>query len=261
MAHEWHYYSPNNRHWPLTKFNNKGVYIEEGGFPELVSTRQDSGLVVPGLPGQILLPDGQINPMTGTMTVVVDGPRVGLTNEEVFVAWNEDWDDVDEGTLVVEWTKPGHLSTKVRLAGDGMAGTPPYRLNEHEQDYFTFSMSIVADSGAWVWTQRETGPQVTIHNTGRSTIYPRLTWRYAGTVTMPSGMVLDLPAVDGPRTIDFEPRESNVVTDVDGNIDRATWSKLRGGFTEGVPRGAKRTYTIPTTAALTWDTSVRDAWR
>lgn len=122
-------------------------------------------------------------------------------------------------------------------------------------------MPIVADSGVWVWTQRETGPSVTIHNTGRSTIYPRLTWRDAGTAKMPSGMAINLPAVGGPRTIDFKPRESNVVTDVDGNIDHETWSKLRGAFTEGVPRGARRTYMIPPTAALTWDTSVRDAWR
>lgn len=256
----WHYYSPDNRHWELTNPWHDGVYIETGGWPELVSTRQDSTLVVPGHRGQILRPDeSQVNPMTGTMNVVVDGSFVNRNTADVFVEWVESWDDMECGTLVVDWTKPGHISTKVRLPGDGIISQPEDQ--PEVMDFIRLSVPIIADSGAWTWTQKESGPTVTIDNTGRDICYPRLTWRYAGPVTMPSGMVINLPAVDGPRILDFDPQESLVVTDLDGTIDYATWRKVRGFNVEGVPRRAKRTYTLPSSASLTWDLTIRDPWR
>lgn len=103
---EWEYFSPEGRAWPLTPASHHGVFIEEGGFPELAAHQGEAV-------------------MSGQVQVVVAGPTVGRGNAEVMAEFRQDFDDELYGTWVARSDDfLGELSARVRLAPEGLISQP-----------------------------------------------------------------------------------------------------------------------------------------
>lgn len=238
----WEYFSPEGRAWPLTKFSHRGVYIEEGGFPELVASR-----------------GGEV--MSGQLLVVVDGPSVGRSNAEVLAEFRQDFDDELYGTLVARSDDfLGELSARVRLAPDSSIPFP--EVQPDERGFVQFSVPVESDRARWVCEESYGGPVCEVENYGVGPCFPRVVWSGSGgRLVMPSGASLVLPAVSEPRVIDFDPRRSGYVTDLEGREDRELWVQLRGFYFEGVPRRARRRFVIPDGARLIAPVAVREPWR
>lgn len=238
---EWEYFSPEGRAWPLTPASHHGVFIEEGGFPDLVAHRGETV-------------------MSGEMRVVVAGPNVGRGNGEVMADFRQDFDDDVYGTLVARSDDfLGELSARVRLSPEGFISQP--EAQPDERGYVQLSVPLESDRDRWVCEDSYGGMVCVVENYGVGPLYPRVVWTSGGSVVMPSGASLALPTVSEPRVIDFHPRRSGYVTDVEGNEDRDLWVRLRGFYFEGVPRRARRRFVIPSGATLVAPVPMREPWR
>lgn len=238
---KWEYFSPEGRHWPLTDWEHQGVYIEEGGFPELA------------------VQSGQ-RTMSGAINVVVDGSAVGRSNGEVMAEFRHDFDDEIYGTLVASSDDLlGTLSARIRLGSEGVITLPPTQPDEH--GFVQFTVPVESDQARWVTEERYMGPTCLVENFGVDTVWPKVMWTSGGALTMPSGAQLRLPAVRAPRVVDFHPDRSGLVTDLDGVVDRELWVQLRGFYFEGVPRRAVRQFGIPAGASLIAAVPQREPWR
>ena len=238
---DWEYFSPEGRAWPLTPAEHHGVFIEEGGFPELAALR-----------GELV--------MSGQMQVVVAGPSVGRSNAEVMAEFRQDFDDELYGTLVARSDDfLGELSARVRLAPEGWISVP--EAQPDERGYVQLSVPLESDRDRWVAEGTYAGPVCMVENYGVVPLHPRVVWTRGGSVVMPSGAGFVLPTVPEPRVIDFDPRRSGLVTDLAGEVDHDLWVKLRGFYFEGVPRREVRRFVIPAGATLVAPVPMREPWR
>lgn len=237
----WEYFSPEGRHWPLTSWEHRGVFIEEGGFPELA------------------VQHGQ-RTMSGALNVVVDGAAVGRPNADVMSEFRQDFDDEVYGTLVASSDDQlGALSARVRLSPEGVVSFPT--VQPDEVGFVQFSVPLESDQSRWVVEDTYSGPVCRVENYGVDVVWPRVVWTTGGTLLMPSKAGVVLPTVRAPRVIDFHPERSGLVTDLEGNVDRDLWVQLRGFYFEGVPRRAVRQYSIPSGASLIAAVPQREPWR
>lgn len=238
---EWEYFSPEGRAWPLTPASHHGVFIEEGGFPELAAHQGEAV-------------------MSGQLLVVVDGPSVGRSNAEVMAEFRQDFDDELFGTLVARSDDfLGEVSARVRLSPEGLISQPVAQPDE--RGFVQLSVPLASDRDRWVAEGTYSGPACMVENYGVGMLWPRVVWQRGGQVLLPSGASLVLPGVSEPRVIDFHPRRSGLVTDLAGEVDHDLWVRLRGFYFEGVPRRAVRRFVIPAGARLVAPVPMREPWR
>lgn len=261
--HEWHYYSPAGRHWPLIDAQeSQGAYIEKNGITGLKGTVTESDTVVAGRAGVVShREDDQFGKITGSLSVIIH-PHDRKTTPEIEAEFRADWSRHHPGTLVAKRADNGlpDLSLPVRL-GPGLISHPEKNPGPNEQ--IRLIVDVVGDRGLWPEPHTEPGPIVTVENYGEDKVYPRITWGPGpATITSPSGAIFPLPAVSGERTTYLDPFESGVVTDLDGEIDHDAWDLVAGLlFPEGVPPGQSRTWTLTNKASMSWDIGIADPWR
>ena len=239
---EFEYFSPEGRAWPLAARGHHGVFIDEGGMPNLAVRRGEPV-------------------MSGEIQVTVAGKLVGRSNADVMADFRQDFDDDLYGTFVARSDEFfGELMTLVRLAPEASISDPGWQPDS--RGFVQFSVPVESDRQRWVSSERLDGPSCVVENYGVGTmLWPRAMWTRGGLVVMPSGARFTLPTVSEPRVIDFHPSRSGLVTDLAGEIDHDLWVRLRGFYFEGVPRRARRKFVIPSGAQLFVDVEHREPWR
>lgn len=254
------YTSPTGRVWWIAAAGARdGVVLQRGGIAGLVGQVEETPLAGWGVPGQVVDVQ-QVGAMLGTLVVDLY-PADGMPVAAVSSAWRSSWSRSPDsaGLLAIASPTMGPLTTRVRLADS----LPPLTVDPAELPQIEgLSMQVVCDDGVWWQAERSEFGEVTISNDGDVRVWPRIEWEQACEVTMPSGVVLALPAVSGPRVLDLDQAESLVVTDLDGEIDRAVWQAVAPlVMPEGVPPGATRTYQTTGGALVRWQRGYLDPWR
>ena len=241
-AWEFEYFSPEGRAWPLAAHDHHGVFIQEGGMPNLAARRGETV-------------------MSGEIQVIVAGSLIGKSNSEVMAAFRQDFDDELYGTMVARSKEYyGELVTRLRLGAESSISDPEWQPDS--KGHVTFSVPVESDRQRWTSEESFDGPACLVENYGvGAMLWPRVMWRQGGALVMPSGARLSLPSLSEPRVIDFDPNKSGLVTDLSGVVDEGLWVQLRGFYFEGVPRRERRKYLIPSGAKLFVDVAHREPWR
>ena len=226
--------------WPLTSTDHAGVFLQ--ATPDELRSEEDG------------------EPVAGSLDLVVaDHLPDGGELDDVRVVerrWRRAWSPRMFGTLRVDDDEGVDHWLRFRLASP-IAGFPEV----DPEGYVEFSQSVIAESPVW-WRSQTFGPgAVQVSNSGDVDGWPRVRWESAGRLVMPSGAVVDLPAVSAPRTVLLDPHESCVVLDDSGDVDEAVWRQLRGRvFPEVVPVGEVREFVVPDDAALIFNEGVTSPW-
>lgn len=255
------YVDPRGRRWNLST-GEQGVVLLADGVSDLKPQRATEGLRLAGVPGQVVRPgSSRVEPVTATLSVLVDPGSAQLSMREVWPGWVSAWSHDSAGRI--EYYAPGLSQPRwmeVRLGDEGMPlpGRSPL-----EQRHISLDVPVVSDSGLVYETGSSSEQIVTVTNRGVAFVWPRLRWKGAGgRLSLPSGAGIDVPATVEERVLYLDPVESGVVLKPDGSIDEALWARLRGGFiTEPVPPGEQRRFGIFAGASLEWDTGFDSPWR
>jgi len=252
------YTSPAGVAWPIaTPGGATGVVLREEGVDGLVGQVTDTALTAVGVPGQVVDAQ-QVGPMTGKLSVDLH-PTPTSSLSEVVSGWRRAWSHRDAGVLEVSSPTLGPLSARVRLAESmpALPADPSGLLSLEEQE-----VSVVCDEGVWFSSWQSGTGTVQVVNSGDARVWPRIEWTGSGRVTMPSGAPAVLPETTAVRILDLDPAESLVVTSTSGVPDYERWRALASAvLPEGVPPGARRTYTLPAGATLRWRLAYLDPWR
>lgn len=226
--------------WPLTARDHGGVFLQ--ATPDEMRSEGDG------------------EPVSGSLDLVVaDNSPDGFELDRVRVSerrWRRAWSPRLFGTLRVEDDEGQDYWLRVRLAS-AISGFPEV----DPEGYVEFSQEVVGESAWWWHTSVLPGPSAVVTNSGDVDVWVRVRWEKAGVLLMPSGAVVQLPAVSAPRTILLDPSESCVVVDDSGVVDEPVWRGLRGKvFPEIVPAGESRTFGLPDGAVLMVDEGVVSPW-
>lgn len=224
--------------WPLTTVDHDGVFLQ-------------------ATPSDLTVEDEKLS---GSLDLVVadhspDGVELGELSE-IESRWRRAWSTRQYGTLRVGDERRPSAWLRVRLSAP-IPAFPDFGADGYQD----FSQSVVAEGDSWFRTYEFPDPAVTVVNGGDVDGWVRIRWQEGGKVILPSGASFTLPEVAAPRTIVLDPRESCVVLDDDGNIDRSVWKSLRGSvFPEMIPPGEQRVFTIPNDSMLLFDEGVMSPW-
>ena len=249
---EYLWMSPWGESWNLTT-GDRGVRIEQGGYEDLPRSRvQRQGTEVAGRAGH--LPTELVIPPAGGSFTVNCFASGAMSAGEVESRFKSAFSHHDAGFLVVGGWPAGDL----RLRAELVEFSAPTRQPEHGA-FTRLTVSIHAPDGLYLQGHSGVGV-VDVHNPGDDVIFPRVRWREGGELVVPSGAVIDLPEIEGERTLVLDPVESCVVVDDDGQVDDALWGSF-AVFPEGVPVGEGRTYRLPDGAVLVWDVGYTNPWK
>lgn len=249
MVLELRYVSPGGRVWPLMgEDDDRGVYVKGGEIPALWPVRDETVVRAAGLSGQRLAAyQSGFSPLGVDFTVVVDGDRVGRPLGEVWAEWLADWSATTPGALVSQVNGGEERRFEVRLKADYTPAMPESQFEE--LGFVELPMSVICDRGVG-FIERDFSGSAVVENPGVDWVWPRVVWSKPGTVVLPSGAVLDLPAATGVRVVDFDPWVGGEVTDLSGVRDEGLWRRMRGSVFEGVPAGETRRFVLPEGARL-----------
>lgn len=228
--------------WPLTSVDHEGVFLK--AEPTNLAPGNDGE----SIEGSLDLVVADNSPTGGVLA------PIGVTERR----WRDAWSMREYSTLIVSEDEGiGDYSLELRLAAP-IPDFPEFDAS----GYVDFSQSVRAFSDVWIHTVTVSGSVVDVVNPGDVDVWPRVRWTQAGSLVMPSGAVIELPAVTSPRTMWLDPSESCVVKDNDGVVDQTLWRVLRGSvFPESVPPGENaRRFTLPAGASLIYDVGVYSPW-
>lgn len=259
MDYEVVYVDPHGRSWDLS-YGEAGVVLLEGGLDGLAGVRATEGVRLAGVPGQVVIPGSAgVEPVSGVLRVLLD-PGDVVPMEQLYPAWVSAWSYDLAGRL--ELRREGGPMTwfACRLGDEGL---PAPQRSPLLQRRIPMDIPYVIDDGVF-WERGSGTNNVTVTNRGHVYVWPRVYWSgRGGAVTMPSGAQVVLPdAGSEERIFHFDPVESGLVSDRDGNPDRVLWEKVRRSyFAEAVPPGQERTYTMFSGARLEYDIGFSTPWR
>lgn len=230
--------------------------VAYAGLSGLVGTKKATTLEVAGVPGEVAV-SFRTQPMTGEITLHVF-PRGSDDNIDRAVSEIRRELFPDRYATVVFERPSGTYSTQVRLNGpiDAPAEFP------EDADYAEVRLPLISESGSYSgWPVSDTG-FVTVINSGEEFLWPLVSWRAGGSITLPSTTRYTLPAsAGGIATMSLDPITSHEVT-VDDEVDE-TLSGVTGAMWlgEGVPEGQARDYQTDGDVTLTWAPRFLDPWR
>lgn len=215
---------------------DRGVRMSDAeGLP--VSRHEADTLSVPGSPG-VMAGESTIREVSGNFTVSC-WPHDGLDAGEIEARFIDD--SRDGGTMTVK----GVSSRAAFLARPDFSSPP------HQPPRFT-NLTVTADLDRGLWDEhKDAEGTVRVENRGEAFLWPTVVWQAGGDLILPSNVVVHLPTVSGERRLHLDPVESLVVTDLSGEVDHDTWGSFQA-WSEGVPVGEARTYTVPPGARLEW---------
>lgn len=221
--------------WPLTSVEHNGVFLK--AEPTSLSAESDGEPVS----GQLDLVVADHLPFGEELRPIRETSRL----------WRNAWSVRKWSKLVVkddEGLGPYFLDVRLSTHIDDFGEVDP-------DGFVEFSQAVRGKTSSWSRTVRHEGDVVRVANTGDVDSWPRVRWDKAGVLAMPSGATINLPAVESPRTIWLDPRESCVVKDDAGNIDREIWLALRGSvFPEVLPADDEyREFGLPDGAVLFYE--------
>lgn len=254
MGHALSYTTPWGRTWHLIE-ENWVTGLLSGGIEGLVGEAEDVVSTTPGVPGQIL--DSQdTTRMTGSLRVTI-GPDGDLDAGQVWAQFRGGFSRHMVGTLTLTSPHYGVLSTQVRLSGI----LPPPDVEPNDEGLIDeLRIPLVSDEGLWLEDTRTGVGVVTVHNTGDTTLTPRIRWSGAGgPVTLPSGAIFTLPAVTKERILLLSAIDSLAVLTPFGEIDYTLMRQMQV-LPEAVPDQAERTFLLPVGATLEWQIGRHDPW-
>ncbi|OFT64092.1 MULTISPECIES: hypothetical protein [Corynebacterium] len=239
------YIAPGGQVYNLLRGGRSGAFIDMGTLTGFVGEFEDAPVKTVGVAGVMVdFRDRVVNQMTGSFTLVV-------FSREEWVQARRDFSTRQYGTLILEGESRYVLRVRssVSLPAPGSVPRSGTRIE----------LSLVSDDGVWVSEVSEPDSVVTVTNWGDVPVWPRIVWDGAGgSVILPSGAELHLPAVDKQHTLHLERRESGRVYTRDGVAKEVTRKVDAVG--ECVPVGESRTFTIPEGARLDWEIGVFDPW-
>lgn len=221
--------------WPLTAVEHHGVFLK--AEPLALAADVDDETVT----GQLELVAADNLPFGGQLRPIRETSR----------KWRNAWSLRKWSKLVVSG---GDVGLDYFLDVQLSAPIPDFSEVDPE-GFVDFSQAVRGKTRSWLRTVRHEGDVVRVANTGDVDAWPRVRWVDAGRLVMPSGAVINLPAVESARTIWLDPRESCVVKDDAGNIDRELWLALRGSvFPEVLPADDEyREFGLPNGAVLFYE--------
>lgn len=124
---------------------------------------------------------------------------------------------------------------------------------------------VISDTGCWFKEHSSNieDRTVEIYNYGDVVTCPRIMWDgNGGEIVVPSGATFTLPPVSETRVLYLDNSKSNMVTDLDGNVDKELSKRLaQQVYSEGVPEDTVRTYQVPVGARVVYDVGLYDPWR
>lgn len=221
------------------------AFVVADGIEGLVGVIEDPVVNLPGIAGAVFrLADRTVQAMTGTLTLA-------MVNEQSWAKLSAAWSTIRPGVLRLTVDEMLHV-LPVRLAAP--LPQPVTQMKTGSQ----VAVSLVADGGVWLRPKSGAG-KVRIANSGDVPISPVITWTKAGSLTLPSGARVALPAVDSPRVVSMGPADGQVVRDATGAIDKKL-TKALPSLTESIPVGATATITAPAGATIEWAEGVLSPW-
>lgn len=230
--------------------------LRYGGLSGLKAKADITTIQALGQPGQVV-ESVRFPAMEGTLTVALSGK--GSPVDRVYRRLCAAFSHTLPGTLRIHTPCHGMVSVQVRLAG---FITPPKADLLGEETVDAVEIPLICDQGVW-WTQQVTGVgAVDVINDGEIAVAIRIRWKGdGGKVTLPSGMVFDLPPVGDWRTLILDPEESCVVLDDNGQPDYGLWPSKISVVPELVPPNQTRTFILPTGASAIWRIALTDPWK
>lgn len=221
--------------WPLTSVEHAGVFLK--AEPVDFAAEPESGKT------------------TGTLELVIaDNSPTGKPLRPISVSkrqWHNAWSLRKWSKLIVSGGDGGQdYFMEVKLS------SPIPDFSELDPEgYVEFLQSVIGRSKSWLRAVSHHAPIARAANTGDFDVWPRMRWQQAGVLVMPSGAAVEVPAVDSPRTVWLDPKESCVVKDDAGVIDRDLWISLRGNiFPEVLPADDQyREFHLPDGAVLLYE--------
>lgn len=157
-----------------------------------------------------------------TSEVVITSDVLPLDKQER--EWRASWSAFKPGKMTVVARDGANRWTPARLVS---MPDVPYELRRRR--YWETSVTWKLVSGCWFGATQRYFDTVTIFPAGD--VAPRLRLRWDGSatsVTFPTGLTVNLPAISGTRFINLDWGFSGQVTREDGTVDSAVWSALRG---------------------------------
>lgn len=248
--------------WKLTKNGGEGVYLAPGAVSDLAASWVRPTVSTAGVDGvRVRRDEVHLEPISGSLKCIAHD--IDWRNaDESFAEFTRMWDVVQPCYLRASNPSGAQLVLPVTLAGE--VASPPEIIGS---PLFHFQVPVTADSGAWQEAHAVTATggdvDVEVHaGSVANMVYPRVSWIEACQITLPSGVVVDLPGVDDWREINLDPSTAYAVTTVAGDLDRdlrnRLWPKMKS---EGVPRHKARSYRITNGATLSWNIPVASPWR
>lgn len=234
--------SPDGRSWRVIGDRHAPVIVEAETVEGLVGQATDSPVTPVGVPGQRVDPRDQIiGPIEGSVTAVV-------LDVDSWPAFRASFSTTRQGTLRLitprrVWRLPARLSAPLPSPG-----TRPRRGAR-------IQVGLVADGGLWLTSAAATGP-VPVTAWGDAPVWPAVRWREAGSVTLPSGARVDLPALGGGVWTLPLGRASGGLARGPGGEE---W-RLDVTVAEAVPVGETRTFVASDGVLVQWDVGVMDPW-
>lgn len=239
MGQMW-YVSPNGVQIDLVKPGDWSRRIAYAGIDGLVGKKTASVSTAVDVPGQRVTGFRTVE-MSGSLNLqIVSGVEGSV--EDLHAELVREFDAELPGTLFVERESTGVMSTRVRLNGE--IAWPDSWLGDGDND-LTVTVPLVSDDGVWETATLGQAGTIDVVNAGDAFIYPWLVWSNNVTVTLPSGVVVPLPApADGAlRRLSLDPYTSHEVLRQDGTVDEELSAVTAGLLLgEGVPRRETRRY-------------------
>lgn len=129
--------------------------------------------------------------------------------------------------------------------------------------------ALVSDQGLWGSPVRRVPPHptaqqtVAVTNHGDVDLCPWVIWSGAPTkVTLPGGMVVQLPAVSGEHRVSTDPGTGYTVLGPDGKQAKNVWAKFRGLAIPGNTKpGETSVWSLGARVGLEYQDMVRSPWR
>lgn len=259
MATRIRYTGPSGRTMDLLKPGDWHRSIAYGGLSGMIGRVDTSTVVAVGVPGHTPMAH-KVRPMEGELTLhVVSG--MGMTVEEAVSEIRREFTPTGYGTLHIERDNAlSTLSTRARLNGE-IAALPEVPEDAIDAE---IKVPIISDEGLWAHDPLSATGTCVVMNFGDAFCWPEIRWWGQASLTLPSGVVIPLPWVEGdlPRRVSTDPYTSHEVLFDDGTVDEvASAESSQWWMSEGVPEGGERAYIVSGDARVWWRIKVRDPWR
>lgn len=244
------------RSWYLAGPGSRSSPVQLDAPEGLVATPSYS--TTPSSTGIGVRPDKRSFPeMTGTLKVTAFETDLNLLGE-VHKQFSESFDTWRPGVLSVGF--PGSMFSVNAVGRTEATAKSPWTPGLTR---LSFSVSVQSFAGVWPGKQRkhETSP-ATVTNPGTLDLFPDVVWIGTGQqVTLPNGVVIDLPTVATEHCLSTDPGQGFRVT-ANGSEALDAWRQFRGKAANGhVAPGAQEVFEFTSGVRLESTPRVENPWR